>query len=173
MSRENTNPEFAPGAEGAPAAETAYGAGTAPEPNAAAAAGAVSEACVELIRRIRSGEAMIAVVGLGYVGLPLAHAFHAIGLPVIGLDIDEEKIRGIEAGESYFSHFDSAKVRELAESHYFMGTTDFSAIGPADAILLCVPTPLGEHREPDLSYVENTARAVGEYLREGHLVVLE
>ena len=127
----------------------------------------------ELRRKVERRTATVAVVGLGYVGLPLAHAFHRAGFPVLGLDIDGEKIRRIEAGESYFSHFDPAKVRELGESQRFRGTTDFAAAAEADTVLLCVPTPLNEHREPDLSYVEGTSRQLGRHLRPGQLVVLE
>lgn len=126
-----------------------------------------------LLGRIRSRVARVGVVGLGYVGLPLAHVFHQAGFPVLGLDIDEEKPRSIARGQSYFSHFDSAKVRELGESGRFRGTTDFKEIREADVILLCVPTPLDRHRQPDLSFVENTARSIGPHLRSDRLVVLE
>ena len=131
------------------------------------------EAADALCARIRERTARVAIVGLGYVGLPLAHAFHRSGFPVIGVDVDPQKIRSIAAGRSYFNHFDSEKVQELGESDRFSGTTDFADIAEADAILMCVPTPLDTHREPDLSYVTATAESIAPYLRRGQIVVLE
>ena len=126
-----------------------------------------------LIDRIERRDAVVAVVGLGYVGLPLAHAFHGAGLPVLGFDIDPQKIETIAAGRSYLGHFPDEKVRVLGESSRFDATTGFSRISEADAILLCVPTPLDAHREPDLSYVENTARMIAPYVRVNQIVILE
>ena len=126
-----------------------------------------------LIERIQKRDAVVSIVGLGYVGLPLAHAFHAAGFPVVGFDIDTQKVNQIAAGQSYMRHFDHEKVRELSRSERFSGTTDFSRIREADAVLICVPTPLDVHHEPDLSYVEGTARAIAPYLRANQLIVLE
>ena len=125
------------------------------------------------IDRVNNREARVAIIGMGYVGLPLAHAFHRAGFPVLGLDVDPQKFEYIARGESYFSHFESQRVRELGESPRFEGTTDYSALERADAILMCVPTPLDEHREPDLRFVEGTARSIAPHLRPGQLVALE
>ena len=123
--------------------------------------------------RIGSSAATIAVVGLGYVGLPVVAAFLAAGQRVIGFDIDPEKIDAVTRGESYLRHIPAAQWQEFASSERFSGTTDPSRFAEADAVLLCVPTPLAPHREPDLSFVEASARSVASHLRPGALVVLE
>jgi UDP-N-acetyl-D-glucosamine dehydrogenase len=113
------------------------------------------------------------VIGLGYVGLPLVELFAGNGFPVLGLDIDASKVERLEAGQSYIGHIASERVAELRESGRFSATADFSRLGEVDAILICVPTPLGKHHEPDLSAVQQTGRVIGRYLRPGQLVVLE
>lgn len=123
--------------------------------------------------RIAGHEARVGVIGLGYVGLPLALAFHERGFSVAGFDLDPEKIAALERGTSYIRHLSAARVRAASASETFVATTDFSRLGEADAILICVPTPLGAHREPDMSYVEATARQIATTLRPGQLVVLE
>jgi UDP-N-acetyl-D-glucosamine dehydrogenase len=123
--------------------------------------------------RIERREARVAVIGLGYVGLPLVELFAAGGFPVLGLDIDPAKIQALVSGESYIGHVTSDRVAALLASGRFEPTTDFSRLAAADAILICVPTPLGEHREPDLSAVANTGRSIAAHLRPGQLVVLE
>ncbi len=115
----------------------------------------------------------IAVIGLGYVGLPLALAAAEAGLEVLGLDVDAAKIPKLLRGESYLRHIPAARVKAAVESGRFAATEDFERLREVDAILICVPTPLGRHREPDLSFVENTARAIARRLRRGQLVVLE
>src|SRR5262245_37101857 len=127
----------------------------------------------ELARRIQKRTARVVVVGLGYVGLPLAETFAWGGFPVLGFDIDAEKIRRLERGESYIGHICSERVAELNASGRFEATDDPSCFVEADAIVICVPTPLGEGREPDLSYVESTGRTIMPHLRQGQLVVLE
>jgi UDP-N-acetyl-D-glucosamine dehydrogenase len=127
----------------------------------------------DLRARIEARTARVVVVGLGYVGLPLAETFAAQGYPVLGFDIDPEKVRRLNRGESYIGHICPERIEELAASGRFEATTDSSRFAEADAILICVPTPLTEAREPDLSYVEATGRAVREFLRPGQLVVLE
>ncbi len=127
----------------------------------------------KLCASIEAGDAVIAIIGLGYVGLPLAHVLHAGGLRVLGFDIDPAKIDLLAAGRSYLSHFDDQAVSELAESSRFAATVDFDQLVEADVIVVCVPTPLGTHNEPDLSYVLDSARAIGKRLRPGQLVVLE
>jgi UDP-N-acetyl-D-glucosamine dehydrogenase len=124
-------------------------------------------------QRFTERGAKVGVVGLGYVGLPLVKAFGARGFLVTGFDVDAEKVRQLEAGRSYIRHIPSSVVQELIDGGRFRATTDFSHIGAMDAILICVPTPLNRHREPDLSFVERTAEAIAPYLRAGQLVVLE
>ena len=126
-----------------------------------------------LRKRIADGQAAVAIVGLGYVGLPLAFALHEGGLPVIGLDVDPEKVNALEKGESYLRHFPSDHLTALHESPRFQATTEFDRMGDADVIVVCVPTPLGPHREPDLSYVIETGKAIGLRARPGQLLVLE
>ncbi len=127
----------------------------------------------ELIAKIRSKEAVIGVVGLGYIGLPLMQEFSKNGLPVIGFDIDPVKIEALSKGKSYIKHITSASIRKMVATGRFSSTTDFGKLRQADCILICVPTPLTTMREPDMSYVENTVRAVAKTLRKGQLVILE
>lgn len=123
--------------------------------------------------RFRIGSPLIGVIGLGYVGLPLVKTFADKQVRSIGFDIDLSKVEALNAGRSYIKHIPNETVAGIRDSGLFEATTDFARIGEADAILICVPTPLNRHREPDLSYVENTARAIAPYLRAGQLVVLE
>jgi len=127
----------------------------------------------KLVRKIENREAVIGVVGLGYVGLPLVREFSAGGARVLGFDVDEKKIRELLAGRSYIDHIPSSTVKEIVSQGRFDATTDFSRLAEADCILICVPTPLTKMREPDMSYVETTARTIAETLRRGQLVVLE
>ena len=127
----------------------------------------------ELAARIAARTARIGVVGLGYVGLPLAKAICDRGFAVVGLDIDGEKIRLLERGQSYIQHLGPDVAAGLARSGRFLPTADFDHLATVDAVLICVPTPLGRRREPDLSFVERTAEAVARQLRPGQLVVLE
>ena len=126
-----------------------------------------------LLSRIERCEARIGVIGLGYVGLPLAHALHQGGLPILGFDIDQSKIDAIAAGRNYLQHLGNDLVTTLRDSARFEATTDFARLGEADVIIICVPTPLGRHSEPDISYIIDTAKAIGRTLRAGQLVILE
>ncbi|PKN02156.1 MAG: nucleotide sugar dehydrogenase [Elusimicrobia bacterium HGW-Elusimicrobia-1] len=128
---------------------------------------------MNIVEKIKSGKAKVAVIGLGYVGLPLVREFLSAGFNVTGLDIDVEKIRMLKAGKSYIKHFDSSIVKKWRALGRFHPTVDFAALKAADAIVICVPTPLGAHHEPDLSYVLDTTTAVAKYLKRGQLVVLE
>jgi UDP-N-acetyl-D-glucosamine dehydrogenase len=129
---------------------------------------------VEAFRRaIAVRTARVGVIGLGYVGLPLVELFAGKGFPVLGFDIDETKVARLRAGESYIGHISSDRVAALRNSGRFDATADFTRLAEVDAILICVPTPLGKHREPDLSAVIATGRSIGENLRPGQLVVLE
>jgi UDP-N-acetyl-D-glucosamine dehydrogenase len=127
----------------------------------------------ELQERIESRTARVAVIGLGYVGLPLAETFAAQGYPVLGFDIDPEKVSRLNRGESYIGHICPERIEELVASGRFEATADPDRFREADALIICVPTPLTEAREPDLSYIESTARTIREFLRPGQLVILE
>ena len=124
-------------------------------------------------QKIADRSALVGVIGLGYVGLPLAHTFHAAGFPVIGFDTDRRKIEKLQAGESYLDHLPGNPAADLEASDRFEATPDLSRLGEPDAILICVPTPLGSHLEPDLSYVESTTDDIAATLRRGQVIVLE
>ncbi|MDX1901439.1 MAG: nucleotide sugar dehydrogenase [Gammaproteobacteria bacterium] len=126
----------------------------------------------ELIERLNTRKAVIAIIGLGYVGLPLALRYAHVGYPVIGIDIDVEKIQKLNAGKSYIDHISDEKI-QIALEHGFSATTSFDAVKNADAIILCLPTPLSKQREPDLSYVLNTVNSILPYLRAGQVISLE
>lgn len=115
----------------------------------------------------------IAIVGLGYVGLPLALQFARSGAKVLGLDIDSKKTDAILAGRSYIKHVSGDDMSAHIASGALDASTDFSRIGEVDAVILCVPTPLNHFREPDLSYVLKTGEAIAPFLRDGALIVLE
>ncbi|MFG0259653.1 MAG: nucleotide sugar dehydrogenase [Phycisphaerales bacterium JB041] len=123
--------------------------------------------------QIHDGTALVGIIGLGYVGLPLAHALHEGGLPVLGFDIDQSKIDSLREGKNYLVHLGPEMTQTLAASDRFEATTDFSRLSEADAVLVCLPTPLGRHREPDLSYVVSAGEQIGRTLRQGQLIVLE
>ena len=124
------------------------------------------------LERLEGRTANIGVIGLGYVGLPLSLLLSAAGFKVTGFDIDEKKVTDLEAGRSYIFRIEHTEI-QAAREQGLKATTDFSRLSDMDAIIMCVPTPLTEHREPDLSYVEKTAQAAAPWLREGQLVVLE
>jgi len=124
------------------------------------------------IQKLRQKEALIGVVGLGYVGLPLMLRYNAIGFRVLGIDIDDNKVNKLNAGESYIEHIPTEKIGAARQSG-FEATTDFTRVSECDALILCVPTPLNKYREPDMSYVINTTDALKPYLREGQVVSLE
>jgi UDP-N-acetyl-D-glucosamine dehydrogenase len=127
----------------------------------------------DLAARIRSRTVRVCVVGLGYVGLPLAETFAAGGYTVLGFDIDPEKVRKLREGQSYIGHIPSERVTALVKGGRFEATTDPARFAGADALVICVPTPLSETREPDLSYIVKTGEAITPHLRRGQLVVLE
>ncbi|EQM72365.1 UDP-N-acetyl-D-glucosamine 6-dehydrogenase [Stutzerimonas stutzeri] len=124
------------------------------------------------VAKFKSKEALIGIVGLGYVGLPLMLRYNAIGYQVLGIDIDEEKIGKLNAGESYIEHIPADKI-SIARQSGFEATTDFKRASECDALILCVPTPLNKYREPDMSFVINTTDALKPYLRAGQVVSLE
>lgn len=126
----------------------------------------------KLIARFKNKEALVGIVGLGYVGLPLMLRYSAVGFRVLGIDIDAAKITRLNAGESYIEHILADKIAAARQTG-FEATTDFSRAGECDALILCVPTPLNRHREPDLSFVINTTEALLPNLRAGQVVSLE
>jgi UDP-N-acetyl-D-glucosamine dehydrogenase len=118
-------------------------------------------------------EAKVGIVGCGYVGLPLGLRFAEAGHNVVGFDTDSEKVDRLNRGQSYIGHIPGAKIEQHVLSKHFSASTDFSHLAERDAILICVPTPLDQRREPDLSFVEQTARAIQPHLQRGQLIVLE
>lgn len=128
---------------------------------------------MKLTERIKERQAQVGIIGLGYVGLPLVLAFTEAKFTVTGFDVDPKKVAAIEAGQSYIKHIDAARIGRARASGRFNATGDFSRLAAMDCILICVPTPLSEHREPDLHYVFETTRTVREHLRAGQLIVLE
>lgn len=134
---------------------------------------AASPVVAGLLEKIAARTARVAIIGQGYVGLPLALVFEEAGFPVVGFDVDPKKVESLARGESYIKHIGSDRVAASVGRGRFTATTDFDGLAACDAILICVPTPLGRHREPDLSYVHGTAREIATRLRRGQLVVLE
>ena len=127
----------------------------------------------ELIDRFEKGEAVIGIVGLGYVGLPLILTYGKKKFKTLGFDIDPKKVEALKAGRSYIKHIPTARIKELVDSGSFDATTDFNRVPEADALLLCVPTPLNKNREPDMRFIVSTAEGIGPHLRKGQIVVLE
>ncbi|MGH9804829.1 MAG: NAD(P)-binding domain-containing protein, partial [Candidatus Acidiferrales bacterium] len=114
----------------------------------------------------------LTVIGLGYVGLPLALEFARAGCRVIGLDIDPDKIQRLQAGRCYLAHVSAADLPTLVSQDRLQPTTDFAQLRQAEAVLICVPTPITENREPDLQYIVSTSRAISQHLQRGQLIVL-
>ncbi len=115
----------------------------------------------------------IGIIGLGYVGLPLVIQFAKSGAQVLGIDVDETKVNALNAGESYIKHIPAAEVQAQRDAGQIEATTDSARVNELDAVLICVPTPLDDKREPDLTYILNTARAIAPHLPKGIVVVLE
>lgn len=132
----------------------------------------MSEIQTASLNKFRTKEALVGIVGLGYVGLPLMLRYNAIGFRVLGIDIDDGKVVKLNAGQSYIEHIPAEKIG-VARRSGFEATTDFSRASECDALILCVPTPLNKYREPDMSFVINTADAIKPYLRAGQVVSLE
>ncbi|CAN5393611.1 nucleotide sugar dehydrogenase [soil metagenome] len=126
-----------------------------------------------LLSRIQDKSAVVGVIGLGYVGLPLLAAFHRAGFATLGFDVDPAKITELAAGRNYLKHLGDELTRDLLTGAKFAATTDLKRLAECDAIISCVPTPLGKHLEPDLSYVAKSADDIAATLRPGQLVVLE
>src|SRR3954469_10001195 len=127
----------------------------------------------ELLKSIATKTARVGVIGQGYVGVPLALVFQEAGFAVTGFDVDAAKVAAISHGESFIRHIGPERVAKAVKSGRYTATTDFDRLSECDAILICVPTPLGEHREPDNSYIHTTAKEIAKRLRRDQLVVLE
>lgn len=122
---------------------------------------------------IFSKKAKIGIIGLGYVGLPLAHAFVNNSFSVLGFDIDEVKVNKLKNSQSYIKYIPASQIAEMNNTGRFQATVDHALLQEVDVIIICVPTPLTKHREPDMSYVVSTTEAIQPYLKRGHLVILE
>lgn len=128
---------------------------------------------MELLKKIEDKTAKIGIVGLGYVGLPLGLEFAEKDFFVLGFDIDESKIPILNSGNSYIKHIKAERIKKSVDNNKFEATSDFSRLPEVDAIIIAVPTPLDEHREPDISFIENSGKVIAKYLRKGQIVVLE
>jgi UDP-N-acetyl-D-glucosamine dehydrogenase len=126
-----------------------------------------------LLESIQNRSAVVGIIGLGYVGLPLAIQFGKQGFKVFGFDLDTRKIDCLLRGESYIKHVAAEPIREMVESQQFDASIDFQRLAEADCILICVPTPLTDKMEPDLSYLVETTKTISKNLRQGQLIVLE
>ena len=133
----------------------------------------MNDTAQQLMDKIENRQATVGILGLGYVGLPLALAFSKAGFPVLGFDVDNSKVDQLNRGESYISHIAAAAVAEASSGEKMSATTEFSRLGEPDVLVICVPTPLTSQREPDMTYVVGTAEAIAKALRPGQLVALE
>jgi UDP-N-acetyl-D-glucosamine dehydrogenase len=132
----------------------------------------IETAPVKFIQKIEDRSAHIGIIGMGYVGLPLALLFSEERFAVTGFDIDGKKVSALNAGSSYIVRIPGTEI-QAAQKHGFRATSEYSEISSVDAVIICVPTPLNEHHEPDLSYIRDTAEAIAPHLREGQLIILE
>jgi UDP-N-acetyl-D-glucosamine dehydrogenase len=129
---------------------------------------------MDLLSKIQNKSAVVGIIGLGYVGLPLGLEFANKKFKVIGYDLDQSKIDTLSKGKSYIKHINADRIKKACvDDGNFTTTTDFSRLPEADALIICVPTPLNEHREPDMSYIVNTSLMIQKYLRKGQIVSLE
>ena len=127
----------------------------------------------KLLQKVYSKEALIGVVGLGYVGLPLAVEGARAGFKTIGFDIEKEKVKKVNEGINYIRDVIDIELKNLAEDGILSATNDFSLIGKVDFIMICVPTPLDSHQEPDISFVKSSAEIIAKYLKPETMVILE
>ncbi len=126
-----------------------------------------------LLDKINQKEATVGIIGMGYVGLPLAMAFAHQKFPVVGFDVDQKKCDQLMKGSSYIKHIPDSSISHLLESNLFKATSDMQKLQEVDVILICVPTPLNKHREPNLDYIIETGKTIGQNLQKGQLIVLE
>ena len=139
----------------------------------AKSADAQSDILRQFQARVKERTAQVGVVGMGYVGLPIALLFAKKGFPTTGFDIDPAKIDSLCHGNSYIKHIPEDEIAQEVQEGRFHPTTDFAKLRDMDAIIICVPTPLDDHREPDLSFIRATAEVISRHLCRGQLVVLE
>ncbi len=128
---------------------------------------------MELIEKLESRKARIAIIGMGYVGFPLAVEFAAAGFHVVGIDVNETKVKVINAGGSHIPDIDPERVAPLVHQGLLRATTEFHVLGDVDAMSICVPTPLNKTKDPDISFIVSAAERIKDNLRPGQLVVLE
>ena len=127
----------------------------------------------QLLKKIENKEIEVGVVGLGYVGLPLAVEKAKAGFKTIGFDVQEEKVNLVNEGHNYIGDVVDSDLKKLVDEGMLKATTDFSFVKDVDFIAICVPTPLDSHQEPDISYVKASTEAISKYLTKGTMVVLE
>ncbi|MCK4752332.1 MAG: nucleotide sugar dehydrogenase [Planctomycetes bacterium] len=127
----------------------------------------------DLERKIKNKKAVVGVLGLGYVGLPLVREFTLAGLKVVGFDIDEKKVKILNSGKSIIKHIPHSQVKKMVQSKLFVATSNMARLKSVDAILVCVPTPLTENREPDMRFIIASSETISKYLRRGQLIVFE
>jgi UDP-N-acetyl-D-glucosamine dehydrogenase len=126
-----------------------------------------------LEQKVAKKNILVGVLGLGYVGLPLAREFATSGVKVLGFDIDDKKVKVLNSGRSIIKHIPHEQVKSMVKSGLFSATSDMSQLKKPDAILICVPTPLTKNREPDMQFIESSARTIAKSLRKEQLIVLE
>jgi UDP-N-acetyl-D-glucosamine dehydrogenase len=127
----------------------------------------------DVLKKIADRDIKVGIVGLGYVGLPLAKEFVKAGFKTVGFDVDDEKIKLLRKSQSYIKHIPSAELKKMNETKLFEGTSDFSRSSECGALIICVPTPLTHQREPDMSYIVSTGKSLAPYVRKGQLFSLE
>lgn len=127
----------------------------------------------QVLQKIENKQTKIGIVGMGYVGLPLAIRFNESGYSVVGLDIDENKVTKLNKGQSYIAHLSAEPIAKMVKSGRFKATTDYSTADSCDALIICVPTPLTRQREPDMTFIVNTMESLKDHLREGQILSLE
>ena len=128
---------------------------------------------MDIRKKIDNNQEIIGIIGLGYVGLPLAVAFAEAGLHVIGFDKSQEKVDKINRGENYIKDIRDTVLKEVVNKVFFKATTDFSQINQCDALLICVPTPLDHFKKPDMSYIESACISIGQYMKREVFICLE
>jgi len=124
-------------------------------------------------KKVENKKAVVGVLGLGYVGLPLAREFASAGLKVVGFDVDDRKVKILNSGRSIIKHVPHSQVKKMVKEGLFIATTRMARLRSVDAILVCVPTPLTENREPDMQFVIGSTETIAKYLRPGQLIILE
>ncbi|MFB0564873.1 MAG: nucleotide sugar dehydrogenase [Candidatus Aminicenantaceae bacterium] len=133
----------------------------------------MSKKVLDLEKKIKSREAIVEIIGLGYVGLPLVKAFLEGGFEVTGFDIDQKKVNMLNQGRSYIKHVSAKELKSFLRKKKFRATSDLSTLSEADVIIVCVPTPLDSHKNPDISFVMKTTEVIAKNLRKGQLIILE